>query len=311
MVRLRRSQRCHAANYDSNGRDYLASELGYTRSGLEKWLAAPEVHQHLALWYNLCVLGRRRYNDAIDWIIEGEEGYFYDKQGLEEDVLLTCLGEGNAKILEGQELSDFIEDGVNTSNWSTAKLWARTAWRIVQSNCSEGQCFRTTIVRHPAAAYGLTIDVLCLAFHSIAYRKAESIWHGLVTQESSQSLNLYSKPGFASIVGAAELDESDHGSVIGESTTEHVDVASYAVSVLYPEESVSEVEYSKTPVKARRRRDLSPPPAPKKKATRAFQSQKSSEWVDSLPFGSPRAHRYRKCEAEEEVLLVDASWAGK
>ncbi|KAM3422508.1 hypothetical protein BST61_g10 [Cercospora zeina] len=294
MVHLRRSQRCHAVSYDSNGRDCLASELGVTRSKLEQWFNAPEVHQHLALWYNICVLGRRRYNDAIDWIIEGEDGYFYNKQGLEEDLLLTCLGEGDAKTFEGQELSEFIGDGVNTSHWSTAKLWARTAWRIVQSNCSEGQCFHATIVRHPAAAYGLTIDILCLAFHSIAYRKAESVWHGLITQESSQSLDLYSKSGLASIIGVAELDGSDRGSMVAGSTTGQVDMTSDAVSAVSSEEDVSDFEYPKTPVRAVSRRHLSPPPAPKKKATCAFETRKASDWVDSLPFGSPRVLRYPK-----------------
>ncbi|CAK1361936.1 unnamed protein product [Cercospora beticola] len=293
MANLRRSQRAQAAAYDSNGRDYIATELACTRAEVEHWLAAPEVHQHLVLWYNLCVLGRRRYNDAIDWITDGEDGYFYNKQGLEEDLLLTCLGEGDAKVFKGQERTDFMEDGIHTSDWSTAKLWARAAWRIAQSNSSEGQHFHATIMRHPAAVYGLTIDILCLAFHSIAHRKAESIWHGLITGDSSQPMGLSSESGSSSIVGAVELDQSDRDSTTEESTTDHVDVVSYALSVASSEDDASDFEDPKTPLRAKCRTHLSPPPAPKKTTTRPFHPRKACDWVDSLPcltspaFGDP------------------------
>ncbi|GIZ46472.1 hypothetical protein CKM354_000959800 [Cercospora kikuchii] len=277
MANLRRSQRAQAATYDSNGRDYLATELACTRAEVEHWLAAPGVHQHLVLWYNLCVLGRRRYNEAIDWITDGEDGYFYNKQGLEEDLLLTCLGEGDAKVSEGQERSDFMEDGIHTSDWSTAKLWARAAWRIAQSNSSDGHLFHATIVRYPAAVYGLMIDVLCLAFHSIAYRKTESIWHSLITGDSSQSLGLSSEPGPSSIVGAVELDQSDRDSTTEEGSADHVDVASYALSIASSEEDASAFEDPRTPVRAKCRNHLSPPPAPKKATTRAFNPQKACD----------------------------------
>lgn len=189
MVGPRRSKRTACASYESNGRDYLAAELQLSRQDLEFWLASPSVHPHLLLWYNLCIVGSRRFNEAIDWINTGSNGYFYNKSDLEEDLLLMCLGEGNHGGPEGNQ-TDHSDGKARTSGWATQEIWGRAAWRIVQSNCGKGQLFERAVIQHPAAAYAIAIDILCIAFHSIAFRKSESIWQQIILNGNSGNSDL-------------------------------------------------------------------------------------------------------------------------
>lgn len=85
MTAVRRSKRYSASVlYESNGRDYLASVLGWSRQRLEDWLASEKVQQHLRLWYNVSIRGRQRFKDGLKWIDEGQDGYYYEQHGLQE-----------------------------------------------------------------------------------------------------------------------------------------------------------------------------------------------------------------------------------
>lgn len=163
----------------SNGRDYLCSVTGWSRAKVDQWLTSNSVRSHLQLWYRICICSTRRFNDSIDWI---NTSYYKDGGELEEDLLLMCLAEGSdtnettqsdLAINPGGAYADVT---VCTSAWITQEVWARTAWRIVQSNAGKGEAFERSIQQHPASAYALAIDILCLAFHSIAYREEKSVW---------------------------------------------------------------------------------------------------------------------------------------
>lgn len=177
--------------YDSNGRDALASTLGWSRTQLETWLTSPTVRPHLRLWYRDCIENKRRYNEGIEWINTGEKGYYYNPSDLEEDLLLECLGEGivvnDGKSGASEKLDAvigssicFADEGTKTACRTTVELWARTAWRIVQANMGAGQVFENAALRHPAACYAFAIDLLCIAFHSIAHRGAASCYRDLI-----------------------------------------------------------------------------------------------------------------------------------
>jgi len=171
--------------YDSNGRDALASTLNWSRTQLETWLTSPTVRPHLRLWYRTCIENERRYNEGIEWINTGEKGYYYNPSDLEEDVLLECFGEGIAggspelEAMIGGTVG-FATEGIKTASWTTVELWARTAWRIVQNNMDAGQVFEQAALKHPAACYAAVIDLLCIAFHSIAHRGAASCYRDLI-----------------------------------------------------------------------------------------------------------------------------------
>ncbi|CAK3858916.1 Hypothetical predicted protein [Lecanosticta acicola] len=189
MPELRRSQRRAATAYESNGRDYLAATMGCSRKQFEDWLTSSSVRPHLVLWYKLCYIGVRRFNVGVDWINTGEKGYYYNPQDLEEDLLLMCLGEGNADDdIEGNSLEPkYSDEKAVTCKWITQEVWARAAWRIVKNNSGEGQPFEKTIIEHPSKAYAFVIDILCIAFHSLVHRYEESVWDGLITSAGAES----------------------------------------------------------------------------------------------------------------------------
>ncbi|KAF2485595.1 hypothetical protein BDY17DRAFT_293940 [Neohortaea acidophila] len=184
---LRRSRRLHI--YDSNGRDFLADSMGWSRSELEQWLTSPDVRPHLQLWYKLCVATPAHFNESIEWINTGENGYYYRKDdGLEDDLLLMCMDEGlGDKAAEPQRRSPenaggstYADEHADTREWITQELWARTAWRIVAANRGPGEAFEVPARRHSAACFGFAIDLLCVAFHSLAFRGTDSVYEGLI-----------------------------------------------------------------------------------------------------------------------------------
>jgi len=176
VIEPRRSTRVRA--YESNGREYLAGTMGWSRQKLEGWLTSPTVRPHLQLWYQLCVTSQRRFNEAVEWINTGERGYFYNKRDLEEDLLLACLGEG----VDGWpgEGPGYADKAAQTGSWTTQELWARTSWRVVQANRDSGLAFAKTFLDHTSACYAFVIDVLCIAFHSIAFRGKDSYYRHLI-----------------------------------------------------------------------------------------------------------------------------------
>ena len=178
---LRRSERL--GTYDSNGRDYLSSIIGWTRAKFEEWLHSDTVRPHVRQWYLDCISDSDRFNDGIEWINTGSTGYFYEEHDLEKDLLLMCLNAGSDGLHANcgdATAIDFAAPDVDTEGWITPELWARTAWRIVNDNCSQGQVFEQAIVDRPAFAYGFVGEILCVAFHSIAHRGVDSVYLALV-----------------------------------------------------------------------------------------------------------------------------------
>ncbi|KAK5164549.1 uncharacterized protein LTR77_009755 [Saxophila tyrrhenica] len=214
---VRRSSRLNP--YDSNGREYLAGQLGCSRHDLEAWITSPTVQPHLRLWYQTCVSGARRFNDAIGWINSGENGYYYNPDGLDDDLLLMCLCEGSNITSSnepgsalGLDTASYANTTAKTDDWNTQELWARTAWRIVQANNGQGQMFAELIEKHPVARYAFVIDLLCLAFHSIAFRGRASAYEGLINGVGvPDSSSPSSKTKGQAEVGVEEISRSGEG----------------------------------------------------------------------------------------------------
>jgi hypothetical protein len=70
--------------------------------------------------------------------------------------------------------------GSKTSSWSVQELWAQIAWRIVEDNCNSGEAFAKSFRQSPAEPYAFVIEILCVAFHSIAHRSRNSIWDEII-----------------------------------------------------------------------------------------------------------------------------------
>lgn len=162
--------------------------------------------------YHICVSGSRRFNHAIEWINSGQKGYFYNAENLEEDLLFLCLGEGigsavvDSKSAGGKEIAKFADKDAKTSTWLTQEVWARTAWRIVQDNRGDGQLFADSVESHPATCYAFAIDLLCLAFHSIAFRGGESVYTQII-----MGCGNFTGAGIRPSLSVESQDEQDHG----------------------------------------------------------------------------------------------------
>jgi hypothetical protein len=121
----------------SNGRAYLADLIGWMTAELESWIRSSTVQPHLQLWYHLCVASARRFNDAVEWINSGPEGYYYHPRDLEEDLLLMCLCEGvasNGTISSVSTAASYENKTAATGKWITQELWARVC---ASALCSE------------------------------------------------------------------------------------------------------------------------------------------------------------------------------
>lgn len=126
----------------------------------------------------------------MEWI---NTGYFLQECNLEEDILLLCLGEGEQSSNEdadGEACGMYADTTARTCKWTTIELWARTVWRIVQNNCGPGTVFEKAMKFHPAAAYGVTFDILTLAFHNIASVGPESVWATIINSAYIPTLAL-------------------------------------------------------------------------------------------------------------------------
>ena len=281
MLELRRSQRQQAAQYDANGRNYLAAELSYTDEEFQAWLASSTVQPHLHSWYNLCISNRRRYKQALGWIDaidsmdSGESGYFYDEDGLQEDLLLDCLCEGNVAVVECGEESEFVAEDAQTSNWPTQKLWSRAAWRIVQNNCGQGQLFEEAVIKHPAAAYALAIDVLSIAYHSIACRQSDSVWHVIILGASG-SLDS-SPPNMLKEVALDRKDDHDGNEEASQIDTEMDDCTESE------QDNDSDFELPQTPQRSKKATRVLTPSAPRKVRPAIPSRLRTNEWLQSLP----------------------------
>lgn len=197
-IKPRRSARL--STNDSNGREYLADTVGWTPEKLEAWITSPTVRPHLQLWHRLCIDGRRRFNHAVDWINSEPKGYFYNENDLQDDLLLICLCEGD-RIDSGYMTPESV-----TGKWTTQELWARTAWRIVNDNKDPGQAFAGTTEERPSACYGFAIDLLCISFHSIAFRGKASCYELLINGADDAQAHLIAQRDLA---GDANDDASD------------------------------------------------------------------------------------------------------
>ncbi|SMR47616.1 unnamed protein product [Zymoseptoria tritici ST99CH_3D1] len=296
MATLRRSKREINAMKLSNGRDCLAYKLDIGRTNLEAWLTSETVLPHLVLWSKLCIDNPRRYNDASEWVNFVEGKYFEDGGELEEDLLLACLGEGQSNAGGNEEgvgeSSVFADHNAKTSSWCTQDLWARTAWRIVQDNSGPGEIFQRWIDHHPAFAYAVAIDVLCLAFHSIAWRESASCWWVLINSTPTQEK---SKTALASFITsnitlqAMQLDhradtesgadsEMENAELSDDDTRTMATVSESVESEFFDPESpfTKATSVSETS-------QLTPTRSHKKKAAHADAIDAVEGWMDGLP----------------------------
>ncbi|TKA72393.1 hypothetical protein B0A55_05865 [Friedmanniomyces simplex] len=221
---LRRSARLNTQ--DSNGRDHLAALMpGWTRVKFEGWITSPTVRPHLQFWYQLCLASRGRFNDVVDWINTGKAGYFHNPRHLEEDLLLMCLCEGSPKTHEeGDEEEERVlaKAETETAAWFTQELWARTAWRIVQANSGPGQAFEHMVQEVPAGAYGFVIEILCIAFHSIAFRGRASCYERLINGPACEKKTMYTTLGKqAEKFEDTEINASEELSDASTETSDH------------------------------------------------------------------------------------------
>ncbi|KAF7195663.1 hypothetical protein HII31_02981 [Pseudocercospora fuligena] len=277
MANLRRSRRHAAVCYDSNGRDCVAEQLRLTRTELEVWLALPTVHTHIQLWYNLCVVGRKRFKDGREWIETGENGYFYNRSYLEEDLLLMCLEEGD---VEEGIAGKFSDRNASTFDWITQEVWARTIWRIVQDNRGAGQMFETQAINHPAAAYGAIIDLLTISFHSIVFRGGESIWHNLILDGDEIQTPPTPSTGMTETPLDVEVALDRHSESKG-SSSDSEDTSS-VISDTSMLDSDEDFELPQTPEKASKSaQPLQTPGAPKKAKTQASKEEMMQRWLET------------------------------
>jgi hypothetical protein len=73
-------------------------------------------------------------------------------------------------------------------------LWAQTAWRTVEDNIRSGDALEKTSRRCPEKSYGFVIEILCIAFHSIAHRGSNSIWDEIINgPRDTTALLLYAR----------------------------------------------------------------------------------------------------------------------
>nr|OQO18212.1 hypothetical protein B0A51_13372 [Rachicladosporium sp. CCFEE 5018] len=176
----RRTHRQH--HYHSNGRDYLASLLDWPSATiLENFLRSDAVRPHLQHWVRLCYETPHRLQEAVEWINTGPKGYYYHPDDLEEALLLECLGHGVGK---GEVMGDeerWSEEDAETREWVTMELWARTIWRTVQDCSKTGGWMEG---RREVETYGFVSEVLCVVFHSLAFRGKVSCYWGIIVGES-------------------------------------------------------------------------------------------------------------------------------
>lgn len=257
---LRRSSRLEP--YDSNGRLYLADQIGWSRKQLETWITSITVQPHLRLWYQICIGSPRRFNDAVDWINGGEGGYYYNEEGLEEDLLLLCLSDGGAdpdNVVPAHEAdaTSFNNAQKSTTDWPTQAIWARAAWRIVNSNKQPGEAFAGSIDTHPAACYSFVIDLLCLAFHSIAHRGAASVYTDLINNSRAHSASDTCSPATSTQPATASSTTSDDSCDSSQGDSSMLAFSPILESSAHsPQTEISEAD-SQTPRKERSEDDTS------------------------------------------------------
>lgn len=179
MPTLRRSPRFID---DSNGRVYLTSKVNWTIPQLHEWMQSPNIAIHLHEWFDTCIVNEKRSDDAIKWFRRDGGQYYTNPQGLDRNLYDMCIRADRRRPTCERPLGLFYEFTcvTNFRTWPTAKLWARTAWRIAKAN----------VGHHPAwpilplddeGCIAFAIDVITLAFHSIVHRANYSVWLKLVS----------------------------------------------------------------------------------------------------------------------------------
>lgn len=309
----RRSSRDTHGNYTSFGRDNLAEALGCSRAWLDSWLLSSKVHPHLVLWHSTCIERTRRFNEGVEWI---NTGYFFEACNLEDDVLLLCLEEGpegSEADANGVKCKSYADQTARTFKWTSVELWARSTWRIVQDNCGKGDIFEKAVKFHPAAAYGIVCDLLCVAFHNIAYVGPESVWANIINNARIPELPLTPPTGStsfeaSSIVArqiAMDLDPdtlslSDDGTVREEKMPDDDEVSNEA-----SDEASDDSDFvMETPRKNRGRAGRMATPTAPVKASRGKKRMRTPDNNEDTP--SKKIHRWMTTLASDENLKEEA-----
>ena len=189
-LRPRRSPR--KSSLDLNGRGYLANLFGFPVSELEAWLQSEHVRPQLQEWYRLAVEDPDHYNYVLDLINQG----VFEQTGneFEEEILLTAFSEGD-------DITQCVTSGkIDISELSTIDLWTATVWGIASSSQDHIPTFHQLFNLQPLKGLSIVVDVLSIAFHSIAHRGNASCYHVLINGPRS---------GLEELEAWAEDDTSD------------------------------------------------------------------------------------------------------
>lgn len=187
----RRSSRL--ADYGLNGRGYLSNQLGCTVSEVDCWITSKNASSHLSLWYQQCVSKGEASDIMLELVKNGDFEKPYNI--FEKDILHTALGQQNRPSMR-----------TDPSYINTIHIWAVTAKNVVEASRSYTPTFVDLAKHHHEKFLTTAIDLLCLAFHSIAYRGRRSVYasmigHAVTNKQIEPRLSVYES-------GSTETDES-------------------------------------------------------------------------------------------------------
>ena len=161
----RRSSRLASA--DLNGRGYLSDQLGCTVTEVDRWITSDQVHSHLVIWYQQNVLKQESRSVMLDLI--KTRNFEKPNNIFEADILRVTLGQTRRP--------DMRQDAPYVS---AIHSWAATTQDIVEASRLYTISFARLATDHHERFHIITIDLLCLAFHSIAYRGQGSIYTTMI-----------------------------------------------------------------------------------------------------------------------------------
>lgn len=135
----------------------------------------------------------------------------------------------------------------------------------MQDNRGPNQAFEHAVAKHPVAVYSFVIDLLCLSFHSIAWRGSQSIWKQIILGSNkdpgqNSASELPREGTRRGVLKDIDLDAGDADGVIDDENVEvdiDSDAASFISSMAQDEGSDSDDDGS----------DFAEPQTPKSRST--------------------------------------------
>lgn len=191
---------------DLNGRGYLSDQLGLSIEQLEAWTQSSGVKAALATWHRRCIEDAPTYNSILNMI---NAGVFETRNNkFEEELLLASIGEYS--LYEDEKtIESFAMD-----------MWAEATRSIVKGSLDFLHIFSHLYRYHTARLFAIVIDMLCLAFHSIAHRENDSCWYIIIRGHSLTDCDRSTTTEGAhtpSVASSADVDSAIGGMEMGES----------------------------------------------------------------------------------------------